>query len=231
MKLKRIRLFILFILIINTLFSAAQEKQYDRDTYLAEVGITGGGSYYIGDANKQLFYNMQPSYGILLRYVLNNRIAFRAELNSTTIKGDFLYSNSTYKLNNPVYSGDLNAEYNFFDLERNQFNRFSKIYSPYIFLGLGMMNYSYNHKDRYKPHYAFGMGMKLLLTDRLNLNLQWSNKLLLSSQLEGIPALNNPGNLNGSNFLNNDLLSTVTIAVTYSFWTKKCNCLNANAKP
>jgi len=230
MKLKRIRLFILFILIINTLFSAAQEKQYDRDTYLAEVGITGGGSYYIGDANKQLFYNMQPSYGILLRYVLNNRIALRAELNSTAIKGDFLYSNPTYKLNNSVYSGDVNAEYNFFDLENNQLNRFSKIFSPYIFAGLGMMNYSYNHQNQYKPHFSFGVGMKLLLTDRLNLNLQWSNKLLLSDQLEGIPSLNNPGNLNGSNILNNDLLSTITVAVTYSFWTKKCNCMNSSAK-
>ena len=230
MNLKKIRLIILFFLILSTFSSAAQDQPHDRDVYLAEAGLTAGGSYYLGDANKSLFYNMQPSYGALFRFILNKRIAFRAELNSALIKGDYSYLNTTIRLNNPVYSGDINAEYNFFDLENNQLNRFSKIFSPYIFAGLGMMNYSYNHQKQYKPHYSFGVGMKLLLTDRLNLNLQWSNKLLLSDQIEGIQSLNNPGNLNGNNILNNDLLSTITVAVTYSFWTKKCNCMNSSAK-
>jgi hypothetical protein len=39
---------------------------------------------------------------------------------------------------------------------------------------------------------------------------------------------NNPNNLNGTNVFNNDLLSTITIGISYDIWKKKCDCLNNN---
>lgn len=230
MKFKLIRLVVFVIAPFFTTLLSAQEKLPDMDVYKAEIGVTGGGSYYLGDANNKLFYNLQPSYGGFFRYVLDTRIAFRAELNSALIKGNFSYLNSPIVINNTVYSVDICGEFNFFDLENNPYKRFSKKFSPYIFAGIGGMTDLYMGQKLPEISIPFGVGMKFKLGNRWNLNIQWSNKLLLSDQMEGIPALNNPAQLNGSNVFNNDLLSTITVGISFDIWKKECDCLNSNAK-
>jgi hypothetical protein len=230
MNFKQIRLVVFVVFVLFTTILSAQEKLPDRDVYKAEIGVTGGGSYYLGDANSLLFYNLQPSYGGFIRYVLNPRIAFRAELNSALVLGDFTYLNSPVVLNNTVYSVDFCGEFNFFDLENNPYKRLSKTFSPYIFAGIGGMTDLYNGQKLPEISIPFGIGMKFKLGNRWNLNIQWSNKLLFSDYLEGIPALNNPQGLNGINIFNNDLLSTITLGVSFDIWKKECDCLNNNAK-
>src|ERR1035437_5637938 len=112
MKLKLIRFFILGALALNTCYLAAQVVELDE--YKTEIGFAGGGSYYLGDANSQLFFNMQPSYGVFFRYILDQRIAFRAELNSALIAGNFNYLNLPITLKNTIYSADICGEFNFF---------------------------------------------------------------------------------------------------------------------
>lgn len=73
--------------------------------------------------------------------------------------------------------------------------------------------------------YPVGLGYKFMLGERLNLNLSWSNRLLLTDKMEGKSALNNANGLNGSNIFNNDLLSTFSVGLTYNIWKKSCNCL------
>jgi hypothetical protein len=230
MKFKLIRLVIVVASCSFTTLLSAQEKLPDNDVYRAEIGITGGGSYYLGDANSRLFYNLQPTYGSFFRYVLNPRIAFRVELNSAQIAGNFTYLNTTIPLNNTIYSADICGEFNFFDLENNPYKRLSKTFSPYIFAGIGGMTDLYIGQKLPEISIPFGIGMKLKLGNRWNLNLQWSNKLLLSDYMEGNSSLNNPQSLNGSNIFNNDLLSTLTIGISFDIWKKECHCLNSNAK-
>lgn len=240
---KQIRLVILSVLIITSVFASAQIL--DRDIYKAEIGLNIGGSYYLGDANSQLFNNTQLAYGGFFRYVLNTRIAFRAELMFTNVAG------VGFKTNN-VNTGDLCAEYNFFDLENNPYKRFSKTFSPYIFTGIGLMTGVYSGQTLPEFSLPFGLGLKVKLGNRWNLNAQWSNKLLMSiikskdglneipiyhsDNLEGTKAiapydkLNNYNGLNGNNALNNDLLSTVTVGLSYDIWKKKCDCLNSNSR-
>ena len=232
---KLIRLFILFVFgLISNQLSA---QILVEDEYRAEIGIAGGGSYYLGDANSLFFKNMQVAYGAFFRYRLNPRIALKAEIDGTKIGGTFNYlNNQSMSINNPVYVCDLTGELNFFDLEKNEYKRFSKIFSPYIFAGLGMMNYS-NTADssNIKSNLTgisipFGVGMKVKLGKRWNLNVQWSNRLLLADNLEGLPKLNNPGGFNGSNPFNNDMLSTFTVGISFDIWKKKCDCENAVIK-
>jgi len=236
MKLKLIRFFILGVLALNTCYLSAQVVELDE--YKAEIGLNGGGSYYLGDANSQLFKNMQLAYGGFFRYILNQRIAFRAELNSALIAGKFNYLNFPIILNNTIYSADICGEFNFFDLERNPYKRLSKTFSPYIFAGAGMI-----YSNSIKASIPFGIGMKVKLAKRWNLNVQWSNRLLFGDNLEGnvrwqnslsldnlewVPNLNNPNKLNGSNPFNNDLLSTLTIGISYDIWKKPCDCVNSS---
>jgi hypothetical protein len=220
MKLKLIRFFIVGIFALSSVTLSAQSSLLDE--YKAEIGVNAGGSYYLGDANGLLFNNMQLSYGGFFRYVLNPRIAFRAEFNYAGIKGDYLNSTNSLKFNNTIYSVDFCGEFNFFDLERNPYKRLSKTFSPYIFAGVGMI-----YSDSIKASIPFGMGMKVKLSSRWNLNVQWSNRLSFGDNLEGKREFNNPSGLNGSNIFNNDLLSTLTIGISYDIWKKDCKCENA----
>jgi hypothetical protein len=234
MKTKLIRLFVLlgFGLISNQLSAQILEL----DEYRAEIGVSGGGSFYLGDANDVLFKNTQVAYGAFFRYRFNPRISLKAEIDGTKIGGTFTYlNNQSISLNNPVYTFDLTGEFNFFDLEKNAYKRFSKIFSPYIFAGVGMMNYSYTDSTGNKTNPAgisipFGIGIKVMLAKRWNLNIQWSDRLLFADNLEGLPKLNNPNGFNGNNPFNNDHLSTVTVGISFDIWKKQCDCEDAVVK-
>lgn len=223
MKFKLIRLLILGVLVPITNHLSAQALEPDE--YRAEIGVSGGGSYYTGDANSLLFKNMQIAYGAFFRYRFNPRMAAKAEFNRTTIGGEFNYLNTPITINNAVNAFDFTGEFNFFDLEKNQYKRFSKIFSPYIFAGLGMMIY-----DSTRVSIPFGVGVKVMLGKRWNLNVQWANRILLADNLEGLPALNNPNGLNGTNLFNNDLLSTITVGISFDIWKKPCDCENSVVK-
>lgn len=232
-------------LLLITTFSLVARAGFSQNEYYAEIGLSGGGAYYLGDVNNQLFYNLQPSFGGYLRYNIDARLAIRAELNSSTIAGNFSNNGTTIKLNNTVNSLDFCGEFNFFELEQNPYKRYSKTFSPYIFLGIGGMTDLYAGQMIPEISIPFGLGMKLKLANRWNLNVQWSNKLLIpvfklndkvntvvpiyhSDYMEGLAELNDPNGLNGSNLFTNDLLSTFTVGISFDFWKKECKCMNSN---
>lgn len=226
MNVKKVRFIGLCVLCMLNAEVSAQE------VYKAEIGITAGGAYYLGDANNQLFKNMQPAFGGFFRYKFNPRMAIKVELLTTSIKGDFMADSISYKLNKSINTADIVGEFNFFDFEKNKNNRLSKLFSPYIFAGIGGMTGMYSGQKIPILGIPFGIGMKIKLADRWNLHAQWSNKLLLTDNLEEnidptiSTSLNNAGNLNGTNIFNNDLFSTVTIGISFDFWKQKCDCKN-----
>jgi hypothetical protein len=200
----------------------AQEREYR-----AEIGVLGGAAYYIGDANHTLFRNATPAYGGLFRYRFDTRFAARAEFLRTSVRGGM----DGFNFDNRVHTLNFAGEFNFFDLEKNPNRRFSRIFSPYIFVGVGAMHYFYAEEcatqacPQVNLSIPFGVGVKVKLGNRWNLNAQFSNRLLLADNLEGIPVFNDPHGLNGSNFLNNDVLSTLTIGITFDIWRRKCDCI------
>ena len=230
MILKKIRFIGLSVFCMLFANSSAQE------VYKAEIGISAGGAYYLGDANNQLFKNIQPTFGGFFRYKFSPRLAIKVELLTASIKGNFVADSITYVLNKSFNTADIVGEFNFFDFEKNKNNRLSKIFSPYIFAGIGGMTGMYTGQKIPILGIPFGIGMKLKLADRWNLHAQWSNKLLLADNLEEntdptiSTTLNNSGNLNGTNIFNNDLLSTVTVGISFDFWKQKCDCKNIVTK-
>jgi hypothetical protein len=214
MKLKVIRLVILSVICFASVNLSAQ------DEFKAEIGVNGGGSYYLGEANNQLFKNMQVAYGGFFRYCFDPRLAAKIELMNTSVSG--------IGFKNAVLTTDITGEFNFFDLEKNENKQFSKIFSPYIFAGIGMMDYSFIGSNTLNPSFPFGIGMKVKLGNRWNLNAQWTTRILFADNLEGISELNNPGGLNGSNPFNKDFLSSLTIGISYDIWKKHCDCKNSS---
>lgn len=219
MKLIRLLFLCCFYLFANITFA----EEVERNIYKAEIGLAGGSSFYLGDNNNVLFHFQRPSFGGFFRYKLDNRLAFKAEIIRTAVGG------SDFDLNN-IYAGDITGEFNFFELERNAYKRYSKPFSPYIFAGLGIFTDMYKGQFNNIPNFMsfpFGLGLKLKLGHRLNANVNWTGRLsLLSDNMEDNLAFDNPKNLNGSNILNNDFLSTIMVGVSIDIWKKDCKCYN-----
>jgi hypothetical protein len=209
---KRIRIYLSCLLSIFYSIAFAQED------YKAEIGFMGGGAYYLGDANALPFMNTQPTYGGFFRYRFGDRTAAKIEFNKSRI------SSTATSFSNSVNAMDLCWEFNFFDLEQNPYKRRTRLFSTYIFGGLGLVTFPYLSEQSFNMSLPFGVGIKLKLADRINFNVQWSTRLAFTDKMEGVAALNNPANLNGSNFNNNDLLSTLTVGLSLDIWKNECDC-------
>ena len=204
-----------FLLLLAGLVNAQE------DTYFAEIGVHGGSSYYLGDANNVLFKNAQLSYGLIYRQKFNPRLAAHLSWNSATVAGKGSIDNvNNISFNNRVNAFDLAGEFNFFSYERKEYLPFSKTFTPFIFAGVG----GALGNSVATMSLPFGVGFKMMLGDRLNLNIMWSNRLMFNDNLEGKADFNDHAELNGTNIFNNDMLSTLSVGITLNIWKKKCDC-------
>ncbi|MDD4198140.1 MAG: DUF6089 family protein [Paludibacter sp.] len=222
--LKLIRCFIVTVLLITT------GSIYSQEIYTTEIGFHGGGSYFVGDV-KAKFFDFQSDYGMIFRYVFNQRMTLQTDFNSTTIAGDYIQpienlSNPEITINQNMYSLDFTFGFNFLDYGQLDYVLKSSNHTAYLFAGIGMIQlYNKNFNDL-NFSIPFGFGYKFKLSKRLHLNLQWTHRLMLADNIEGRGELDNPLQLNGSNIFKNDHLGTATIGLSYSLFRKKCKCLN-----
>ena len=203
-----------FLLLLAGLVNAQE------DTYFAEIGVHGGSSYYLGDANNVLFKNAQLSYGLIYRQKFNPRLAAHLSWNSTIVVGKGIVDNVNTPFNNRVNAFDLAGEFNFFSYERKEYLPFSKTFTPFIFAGVG----GALGDSVATMSLPFGVGFKMMIGDRLNLNIMWSNRLMFNDNLEGKADFNDHEGLNGTSIFNNDMLSTLSVGITLNIWKKKCDC-------
>ena len=107
MNLRSIRIISLSAFVFICTHLSAQKPV--EDEYKAEIGLTGGVNYYIGETNSQLFNNSRLAYSGFFRYKIDNRLALKAELTSATVAG-------VGSIDNNVYAGDICGEFNFFHI-------------------------------------------------------------------------------------------------------------------
>ena len=78
-----------------------------------------------------------------------------------------------------------------------------------------------------------GIGMKWKFADRWQLHVVWQHQIYFVDNIEGLPALDGRTNpavgggrygLNGTNILNNDLTSTLTLGIVFEFAKEKKIC-------
>jgi len=206
---------------------------YSQDfEHTIEVGPVAGTSFYLGDANQKLFACNKILIGGLIRYPLNNRIALKSALSISGING---YSD-TYQVafDHHYLFATLQGEFNFFPYERSDYNIESSIITPYILGGVGIIACGKQKKnatmvtDPISPARAVvlscGVGGKLKINSRVDLNLEWTINKALSDRLEGVSELNNPYALNQKMTFNNDFYSTLTVAITFAIYTQRCDC-------
>lgn len=131
------------ILLTTSLFSQALPKRH-------EIGLYGGASYYKGDLNQNaVIGELSPSFGVVYRYLYNERWAFRLHGMHGTITGNDATNKEEFRSRNlmfksPVTEFGAMAELNFLPFSpggsRNNF-------TPFLFGGLAV--FSFNPMARY----------------------------------------------------------------------------------
>lgn len=188
--------------------------QSSIDTGL-DFGLFVGGSYYVGDLNPNGHFNKftRPAGGIVFRYNMNSRTAFRANLIAGSVAADDAYSNSQWQLqrdlnfNSHIYELSALFEFNFFNYTTGapQWPNMS----PYIFFGLAGFNFEPERgsvelqplgtegqglpggasKKKYKLtqlSLPFGVGLKTDFSRGISIGFEWGMRKTFTDYIDDV---------------------------------------------
>ncbi|MBI9035738.1 MAG: outer membrane beta-barrel protein [Bacteroidales bacterium] len=194
---KRIALFIL----VNTLCLSAMSQ-------LAEVGVFGGGSFYMGDLNPDMpFYKTKAAYGVCGRYNFGERLAVKldgkyAGLAASNGDRNVLPHMADSNFDTKAIAISVTGEWNYLDyfIGSKKSN-----FTPYLFGGFGFQSVktitdandiakievegqkTYAVEENFlQQHliFPFGFGVKMNLTKKIGLNFDWTMVKTLSDLVD-----------------------------------------------
>ena len=235
-----------------SVLSSARAEDYSDPFYRMEIGVQGGAGYYVGELAPHVFLSVGEVYGVQGRVKIDPRWAVQVKgqrqrvINSVKEGNEWGVLPGRYQV--PMWHFDIVGEYNFFRLGLNQYDIHMRKVSPYIFLGIGMTVHNRvlaggdvrypelwigdDRKMEYAMYLPIGVGVKWKVADRWQLQLAWQHNvyLLNGDGLEGAIVATDPGKfnnsyeMNGSNIMNNDVISGLTLGVVFEFAPKKEAC-------
>lgn len=215
---------------------AAARVMPDNRPYRCEIGLQGGLGYYVGDATSHIFSNVRETYGGHFRYRFDPRWSLVAKGLQHTIRVPetrVLVDKGIYKTlparTRHMGNIDVTAEFNFFRIGQYQYDRRYKPFSPYIFLGIGTTVYRrYDGGVKAAAYLPFGIGFKYMFAPRWGIFWAWQHNLVFADDIEGYPELGDTYQMNGSNFMNCDLTSQMTIGLVFAFARTPKICKTCN---
>lgn len=225
---KRHLITILLVLIASTTFAQGDVE------YRWEIGAGAGLTAYEGDFNTSIVKGMQPNVSLLLRRVLNPRMAIRLSGSVGKIKGSSTnvktyypeYATEPYEFKHTLTDVTLAYEYNFWPYGTGREYRGAKRVTPFILGGLGLTATSGGEDNVITMNIPIGVGVKFRASDRLNIGVEWAMHFSMSDKLDGV---SDPYGIKSSGiFKNTDSYSALQLTATYSFSPKCRTCHNAN---
>lgn len=187
--------------------------------YHMEVGVHGGGGYYVGELAPHVFMSSQLAYGAHFRYKFDNRWAAKAQGVLMCGRRD---------INPAIWNFDVTVDFNFFDFGERDY--YIGQICPFIFAGAGCSLFSADTlkndsmiKDSIvvaSPYIPFGVGIKWKFHDRMQLQFAWQHNAYIwnGDCIEGkkydYPTIKEEGK---KNILNNDVTSTFTLTYIIEF--------------
>ena len=212
-----------------------------------EVGFFVGGSNYIGDVGLTNYISPnKPAFGLLYKWNISTRHAFRISYTQSKITANDLDSNEPsrygrkYHFENSIKEVSLGLEFNFFDFD---LHKIEKKVSPYIYSGISYLKYDElylsgtsivrNNKSSNSRALPIILGVKSNITPNMILALEVGARSLFN--IKKILRYKLADNLDGSNpkdeslkkfgnTNNNDWYVFSGLTVTYTFGKKNCNC-------
>ena len=230
---RRFRLLILAIMLSSCPLAWAQD-----DGFLMEVGLGGGGSFYMGDANSRLYSGTNGMVSALVRYNINPRFSLKANLSAAGISGDTNMADGVLpgdriKFSRTLYDLGFQVEWGFCAFGTTNWNGISRI-APYGLLGAGLTFAPQPEQNDFAANFPIGLGVRYKLSDRVNLGLEWTMRFSTSDRLDvtgnGSPSLNDPFMIKGKGIKNKDRYSFTMLYVTFDVFKRPCNCNDETVK-
>ena len=205
--------------------------------YKYEIGGMAGGSFYMGDLNKNGFFKgINPAVGAVFRYNPNFRWAVKTNLTWGKVSGSTEGMENVFP-NQAQASFDRSLidvggqmEFNFFPYSDKYAYANAKRFSPYLFLGVGMTVAMGGSKTFVGPNIPLGVGLKYKI-NRINLGCEFSFRKLFGDGLdvtdENNAFLDDPYHVNSSMLKNKDWYSFLLLSVTWDFGPRCRTCNNA----
>lgn len=191
------------MIILSASYYASAQRSF-------ELGLFGGGSYYVGDLNPyKHFIQTDVAYGALLRYHIDPRWAVKASVSRGNLLADdeVTGANAGRQLSFESSLTDVSAilELNFLDYITGSTR---DIMAPYIFAGVSFFTFNpraggmdlneigtegqhtgYDGREPYDLYgfaIPFGFGFKYSINKRLGLGLEWGMRKTFTDYLDDV---------------------------------------------
>ena len=192
-----------------------------------DLGIFGGGSYYLGDINQsKQFYSLSYAFGGLYRYNINQRYTIRGSVYyGNLLADDQDFINPFQQSRDISYSGtvlDATLQFEFNFMPYSTFGK-SGEYTIYTTGGIGIafINTS-TLQPTYKLVIPFGIGVKVNLGKKMGVGIEWGFRKMFYDNLDGYE---NPIDPEYRSFIHNfDWYSIAGISLTYKIYGGSEDC-------
>lgn len=192
----------IFIVFTISLFIGSALAQHN------EIGLFGGGSYYIGDLNPSAHFSQtKPAAGLIYRHHFNARVSIRGQVMHGSIEG----SDAKSKFNiqrNLSFRSELNEAAAIIEINFLPYlpGKLETIATTYVFGGISVFHF--NPKAEYqgtwydlqplrtegekKPYplynvsIPFGLGCKLNLAKRISAAIEWGLRMTFTDYLDDV---------------------------------------------
>ena len=223
------KLLVLAMVILLPVCNSAVAQDND---YMMEIGLGGGGSFYMGDANSRLYNNTNGVFTVLARYNVNPRFSLKADLAAAGISGstDNAYGvlpGDRLEFSRTVYDLGVQMEWGFCGYGMEGFNGNHRL-APYGLLGIGMTFAPKPVQNDFAANFPVGMGIRYKLSERVNIGLEWTMRFSTSDRLDVTrdysPVLEDPFMIKGKGIKNKDSYSFTMLYVTFDVFKRPCHC-------
>ena len=149
-----------------------------------EVGLFGGGTYYLGEMNPGLhFKNTNLAYGILGCLNTNRRWAYTLSYYRGTIEGTDTRTGrlvpQNYSFKTTINDISVTASFNFMEYFTGSKKHF---WTPYLFGGLA---YSFSPLAN-SVSMPFGFGVKFGISEHLAMGAEWGMRKTFTDYVDGV---------------------------------------------
>ncbi len=216
------------VIIVALIFSVLSYGQIN------ELGLSAGGSNYIGDVGSESYIAPNDFYlGLIYKWNMTPRVAIRAQASYIRIKDDDAESSNQIRINrgysfkNSVKEFGLGVEFNYYDYSLSKEGLAS---TPYLILELAVFNYdvvvkettpnNFNTKGKMGFTVPVGIGFKTKLADNVGIGLESKVRYTFSDDLD-YNSTEYP-QLNFGNPNSNDWYVTVGVNLVFGFGREGC---------
>ena len=215
------------VLLFCCTFVAAQD-----DGYLFEVGLGGGGNFYMGDANDRLYRNTNGVASVVARYNVNPRFSLKSGFSAAGISGSSanafgVLPGDEIIFSRTVYDFGLQIEWGFCAYGMTNWSGSHRV-APYGLLGMGMTFAPKPAQNDFAANFPVGLGVRYKLSERVNIGLEWSMRFTTTDRLdvasETPTSLENPFLIKGKGIKNKDSYSFTMLYVTFDVFKRPCHC-------